>query len=145
MTEKTWRILGIFVVLLGWSVAIIPKFIFPICEADHLVFLRSYQPTMRCYWFGQIEIVLGLLVIPTGLIVLYQPDPNVRLCAGVMLIGLGLAAIAVSTNLIIGSTCGHLNSLCQTGTKPAERIAGALVIIVGLGLVLPLHRRSTQR
>ncbi|MHC4707975.1 MAG: DUF4418 family protein [Planctomycetota bacterium] len=145
MTDNTWRAFGTFVVLLGCSTLAIPKYIFPICEADDLFFLSSYHPIMRCYWFGQVEIILGLIVILAGSVVIYRPASDVRLFAGVMLVGLGFVIVAVSTNLIIGSTCGHSHSLCQTGTKPAERVAGVVIVLAGLGLILSSRKRSTQR
>jgi hypothetical protein len=130
--------------LVGLSAALIPWFIFPVCEANHLGFANSFQPTMRCYWFGQVEIVLGSLVAFTGLIMLFLPKRDVGLVSGLILIGLGIAVIAVSTNAIIGSTCGHSHSLCQIGTKPAERIAGGLVILMGFGLVVSSRKGSLQ-
>ena len=132
MRIRLSRVLALFIMLLGLSVALIPKYIFPICESDNLGFFSSYQPTMRCFWFGRTEILFGLLVVLAGLILLYRPTPDTNFSIGVLLIGLGLAIILVSVNAVIGSTCGHKGSLCQIGTKPAERIAGAFIIISGL-------------
>ncbi|TKJ33325.1 MAG: hypothetical protein CEE38_20985 [Planctomycetes bacterium B3_Pla] len=144
MKVRLRRAIGIIVVLLGLSIAIIPRFVFPVCEAGSLGFMNSFQPTMRCYWFGRVEIILGSLVAFTGLIMLFLPKPDAGLVSGVILIGLGVAVIAVSTNAIIGSTCGHSHSLCQIGTKPAERIAGGLVILMGFGLVMSSRKGSMQ-
>jgi uncharacterized BrkB/YihY/UPF0761 family membrane protein len=132
MRIKLSRVLALFIMLFGLSVALIPKYIFPICESDNLGFFSSYQPTMRCFWFGRTEILFGLLVVLAGLILLYRPTPDTHFSIGALLIGLGLAIILVSVNAVIGSTCGHKGSLCQIGTKPAERIAGAFIIISGL-------------
>ena len=47
----------------------------------------------------------------------------------------------VIINAIIGSMCAHPGgALCQTGTKPAERLIGCLVIITGLALVAASFR-----
>ena len=62
------RVLAAFVVVLGLSVAFIPKYIFPICESGNLGFFSPYQPVMRCFWFGKMEIFLGLLVVLAGLV-----------------------------------------------------------------------------
>ncbi|MBW7989929.1 MAG: DUF4418 family protein [Planctomycetes bacterium] len=142
---KLSRVLAIFIMLLGLSVAFIPKYIFPICESDNLGLFNSFQPVMRCFWFGRTEILFGLLVVLAGLILLYRPTPDTHFSIGALLIGLGLAIILVSVNTVIGSTCGHKGSLCQIGTKPAERIAGALTIVFGLVLVVFSGKRYKQK
>jgi hypothetical protein len=91
------------------------------------------------------EILLGLLVVLTGLILFYRPTPDTHFTTGALLIGLGLVIILVSINMVIGSTCGHKGSLCQIGTKPAERIAGALVIFSGLILAVFPGKRLEQK
>ncbi len=139
------RVLTTFIVVLGFTVACLPKFIFPICESSNLGFLASYQPVMRCFWFGRMELLLGGLVVLSGLILFFRPTPDSLFAIGALLIGLGLVIILVSLNTVIGSTCGHMRSICQIGTKPAERIAGALVIISGLILVVFPSKRYEQK
>ncbi len=139
------RVLAAFVVVLGLSVAFIPKYIFPICESDNLGFFSFYSPVMRCFWFGRIELFLGGLVVLSGLILFFRPTSDNHFAIGALLIGLGLVIISVSVNAVIGSTCGHKGSLCQIGTKPAERIAGALVIVSGLILVVFPGKRYEQK
>ncbi len=113
------RVLATVIVVLGLSVAFIPKYIFPICESGNLGFFSSYQPVMRCFWFGRIELFLGGLVVLSGLILFLRPKPDTHFAIGALLIGLGLVITLVSMNVVIGSTCGHKGSLCQIGTKPA--------------------------
>jgi len=130
------KVLAVVIVVLGLTVAFIPKYIFPICESGNLGFFSSYQPVMQCFWFGRIELFLGGLVVLSGLILFIRPAPDSYFAMGALLIGLGLVTILVSLNTVIGSTCGHLHSICQIGTKPAERIAGAFVTISGLILAV---------
>lgn len=139
------RFLAAFVVVLGLSVAFIPKYIFPICESDNLGFFSSYEPVMRCFWFAKTEILFGLLAVLAGLVLFCRPTPDTHFSTGALLIGLGLAIILVSVNAVIGSTCGHKGSLCQIGTKPAERIAGVLVIVSGLIMVVFPGKRYKQK
>jgi hypothetical protein len=79
------------------------------------------------------------------LILFYRPTPDTHFSIGALLIGLGSVIILVSVNVVIGSTCGHKGSLCQIGTKPAERIAGALAIALGLILVVFSGMRYKQK
>jgi hypothetical protein len=139
------RIVATFIVALGLSVLFIPKYIFPICESDNLGFFSSYQPVMRCFWFGRIELLLRGLVVLSGLILLLRPTADTHFTIGALLIGLGLVTILVSANVVIGSSCGHKGSLCQIGTKPAERIVGMLIIILGLFLTVSNTKRCKQK
>lgn len=129
------RGLATFVVALGLSVMFVPKYVFPICESDHLTFSSSYEPIMRCFWFARAELLLGGLVALSGLVLFVRPTPDSRFAIGVFLVALGLAIVLASMNAFFGSTCGHASSICQIGTKPAERIAGVVVIISSLPLV----------
>ncbi len=135
------RVLATVIVVLGLSVAFIPKYIFPICESGDLGFFSSYQPVMRCFWFGRTELFLGGLVVLSGLVFFFKPTPDSHFAIGALLIGLGLVIILISLNVVIGSTCGHKGSLCQIGTKPAERIIGIIIIISGLILTISNIKR----
>ena len=135
------RIFAVVIVVLGSTVACIPKLIFPICESSNLAFFNSYQPVMRCFWFGRIELFMGGLVVLFGLILFFRPTPDNHFTIGALLISLGLVILLVSVNMVIGSTCGHKGSLCQIGTKPAERIIGIIIIVSGLILVISNIKR----
>ena len=139
------RGLATVVVALGLSVVFIPKYIFPICESGHLAFSSSYQPIMRCFWFGRVELLLGGLVVLSGLILFFRPTPDSHFAIGALLVGLGLAIVLASVNAFFGSTCGHANSICQIGTKPGERIAGVLVMISGFILMVLAGKRYEQK
>ncbi len=139
------RVLAAIIAVLGLSVLLVPKYIFPICESGDLGFFSSYEPVMRCFWFGRMELFLGGLVVLSGLILFFRPRPDTHFAIGALLIGLGLVIILVSINAVIGSTCGHMRSICQIGTKPAERIVGAIVMFSGLILVIFPGKRYEQK
>ena len=145
MKTKMSRILVALVVVIGISVALTPNYVFPICESANLWFSGSYQPIMRCFWFGRVELFLGGLVVISGLILFFRPSPDSSFAIGALLVGLGLGIVLASVNAFFGSTCGHANSICQIGTKPAERIAGGLVMIFGLLLVASHGKRYKQK
>ncbi|MBW8016102.1 MAG: DUF4418 family protein [Planctomycetes bacterium] len=145
MKTKLSKIFAAIIAVLGLFVAMIPKYIFPICESGDLSFFSSYEPVMRCFWFGRIELFMGGLVVLSGLILFFRPTRETHFSIGALLIGLGLVIILVSFNTVIGSTCGHDHSLCQIGTKPAERIVGSIVIISGLIMVFFPGKRFKQK
>ena len=136
---------ALVLVILGIIVAVIPKYIFPICESDDLGFFGSYSPIMQCFWFGRVELFLGALVVLCGLILFVRPAPESHFAIGALLIGLGLVIVMVSLNTVIGSVCGHTHSFCQIGTKPGERIAGSLIVIFGIILMIPFHKRHESK
>jgi hypothetical protein len=131
--KNPWsKALGLGVIVLGLFVALAPKWLLPVCESEHLGIVNAFQPTMRCFWMGQTEILLGICIIMAGLIPILRPGPDALFAVGLMLAVLGIAVIMASLNSIIGSICGHQHSSCQIGTKPALRLAGALLIIIGM-------------
>ena len=88
---------------------------------------------------------MGGLVVLSGLILFFRSTSDTNFAIGALLIGLGLVIILVSLNTVIGSTCGHAHSICQIGTKPAERIAGAILTIFGLFLMVFPGKRYEQK
>ena len=132
MKERTTRVLALVTMLLGLLVVLTPRFIFPICESAHLSLWESHDAVMRCYWFGKAEFLIGGLVVLAGLLAFVRPTRETRSAAGIMLAGLGLVAILLSLDTVIGSTCGHSGSICQLGAKPAVRAAGGVAVIIGL-------------
>ena len=145
MKKSLSRFLAVIVLILGVIVVLIPKYLFPICESGDLGYFGSYSPIMRCFWFGRVELFLGGLVALSGLIIFFRPSSDSRFAIGALLIAMGLVIVMVSLNTVIGSTCGHTRSLCQIGTKPAERISGSLIIIFGLILMIFSRKRRQQK
>ena len=87
------------------------------------------------------RVIPGALVVLCGLVLFFRPTPDSYFAIGALLIGLGLVIMLVSMNVVIGSTCGHKGSICQIGTKPAERIIGIVIIISGLVLTISNIKR----
>ena len=143
MKLKTSRICAAIIAALGLTAALAPKYIFPICESSDLSLFSSYQPIMRCFWFARAEIILGGLVVLAGVILFVRPTPDSRFTMGMLLAGLGLSIVLVSLTSVIGSTCGHANSICQVGTKPIERIIGGFIVVAGLLTAIFAGKRST--
>jgi hypothetical protein len=142
MNRLLWCVPGVAVLGLGVFIALTPGLLFPVCEADHLGWAGDFRPTMRCFWLGQTEMVLGACIAVAGVALLLRPGRDSAFVAGCMLLALGSAVILVSLNGVIGSLCGHPHSRCQIGTKPALRLAGAPTGLLGAGLLLRSMRQS---
>ena len=146
MTYRLPRRLGVSIAVLGLLVALIPKWLLPICEHSALGLVPGdYHPTMRCFWFGQAEILLGMCVAVAGLILIIRPVRDAQFSVGALLLPLSVAIFVVSLNSVIGSLCGHPNASCQVGTKPAERLAAGALVILGIIALLSSFRDPLRR
>lgn len=117
------KITGIVIALLGLLTALIPTVIFKVCAAMDGKF-------MKCHWTSQVEVALGITVLALGLlIVLAKENAASSAYAAASAIN-GVLVILIPT-VVIG-VCGSADMPCNSGTKPALIIAGALVIVVAL-------------
>lgn len=123
--------------------ALVPRYVFPICEAGQLSPFGSYDPAMRCYWFAKAEFLLAALVIVTGSVMILRPVAGVRFACGILLGALGVGVILVSLNAFIGSTCFPSHP-CQIGTKPAARLLGGVIAAAGLLSLLLSARKASE-
>ena len=117
------KITGIVIALLGLLTALIPTVIFKVCAAMDGKF-------MKCHWTSQVEVALGIAVLALGLlIVLAKENAASSAYAAASAIN-GVLVILIPT-VVIG-VCGSADMPCNSGTKPALIIAGALIIVVAL-------------
>ena len=117
------KITGIVIALLGLLTALIPTVIFKVCAAMDGKF-------MKCHWTSQVEVALGIAVLVLGLlIVLAKENAASSAYAAASAIN-GVLVILIPT-VVIG-VCGSADMPCNSGTKPALIIAGALIIVVAL-------------
>ena len=117
------KITGIVIALLGLLTALIPTVIFKVCAAMDGKF-------MKCHWTSQVEVALGITVLVLGLlIVLAKENAASSAYAAASAIN-GVLVILIPT-VVIG-VCGSADMPCNSGTKPALIIAGALIIVVAL-------------
>ena len=86
MRQWFLRMPGLIVLLNGVFVVLIPGVLFPICESAHLGWTQGYQPSMRCFWYGQAEILLGLCVCVAGLGLCFRPTRDCGFAVGLMLL-----------------------------------------------------------
>lgn len=117
------KITGIVIAVLGLLTALIPTVIFKVCAAMDGKF-------MKCHWTSQVEVALGIAVLALGLlIVLAKENAASSAYAAASAIN-GVLVILIPT-VVIG-VCGSADMPCNSGTKPALIIAGALIIVVAL-------------
>ena len=117
------KITGIVIALLGLLTALIPTVIFKVCAAMDGKF-------MKCHWTSQVEVALGIAVLVLGLLIVLAKENAASSAYAVASAVNGVLVILIPT-VVIG-VCGSADMPCNSGTKPALIIAGALIIVVAL-------------
>lgn len=117
------KITGIVIALLGLLTALIPTVIFKVCSAMDGKF-------MKCHWTSQVEVALGIAVLVLGLLIVLAKENAASSAYAVASAVNGVLVILIPT-VVIG-VCGSADMPCNSGTKPALIIAGALIIVVAL-------------
>ena len=117
------KITGIVIALLGLLTALIPTVIFKVCAAMDGKF-------MKCHWTSQVEVALGIATIVLGLLIVLSKEKASASAYSVASAINGVLVILIPT-VVIG-VCGSAEMPCNSGTKPALIIAGALTALVGL-------------
>lgn len=117
------KITGIVIALLGLLTALIPTVIFKVCAAMDGKF-------MKCHWTSQVEVALGITVLVLGLLIVLAKENAASSAYAVASAINGVLVILIPTAVI--GVCGSADMPCNSGTKPALIIAGALIIVVAL-------------
>jgi hypothetical protein len=120
---------GLIVALIGFLIIVTPNWILPVCEGL-LELANGKQVPMRCFWTARSEMVLGGLVLISGLMIAYVNSSEARRRLNHQVVFLGLATILVP--LFIIPTCMNPDMACNVGTKPALLLLGGLTMALGL-------------
>jgi hypothetical protein len=119
---------GAGAVIGGLLVAATPL-VFPVCQG--LLKLENGNTVpMRCFWTARAELLLGALVLLTGLVTVFTRSAEGRQRLNHILALLGLAVVL--TPLLLIPTCANPDMLCNLGAKPAWLILGSIVFVMGL-------------
>lgn len=117
------KITGIVIALLGLLTALIPTLIFKVCEGMDGKF-------MKCHWTAQTEVALGIAILVIGILIVLVKEKAAAAAFAVSAAINGVLVILIPT-VVIG-VCGSSEMACNSGTKPALIIAGALIIVASL-------------
>ena len=117
------RLTGIVIAVLGLLTALIPTVIFKVCEAMDGKF-------MKCHWTSQTEVAVGIATLVLGVLIVLSKEKGAGAAYAVASAINGVLVILIPT-VVIG-VCGSADMPCNSGTKPALIIAGALIIVTAL-------------
>lgn len=127
------KVAGAAIVILAIAVAFVPMF--TDCQsAGRMLTLESgRQIPMKCHWSGRAELGLSLPLAAVGLMMAFSRRKESRRLLGITGMSLGGVAILLPTVLI--GVCMNPDMPCVSTMRPAEVLAGALVIGISLGVI----------
>ncbi len=123
------RILGILNIILGAILAFIPSHIAPVCQKV-VVLISGKERPMKCFFTGQAEFGVGLLILFAGIILLIVNREAVAKGISMTLAMAGAFAIALAYKLI--GMCMTPIMDCRVHTEPAIYLVGGIIIVVNL-------------
>lgn len=136
-----FRYLGIFIVVLAITVAVVPHFTDCQSQGKMVTLANGNTTSMKCHWTGVAEIGAA---IPLGVV-------GVAMIAGrrretmmyMSFAGLAIAGVILALpNGLIG-TCATPTMICNTLMKPALNLMGGLVgLTAAVGLVVAWRGKS---
>lgn len=126
---KKPNVTGLVTAAIGFLIVIVPNWVLPVCEGL-LELTNGKHVPMRCFWTARAEMVLGGLVLVSGLLLAFLISTEARQRLNHMVVFLGLAVIL--TPLYIIPTCMDPDMACNVGTKPALLLLGGITMVLGL-------------
>lgn len=118
---------GIAVAALGLLISLVPVCIFPPCSKLIETAAGGTTP-MKCFWSGQAEIGVGLLILCGGVLLAVFRSPLIRIGIGMMTALCGLLALAIPTLLIGG--CKMSGMACRMTTFPSLIVLSILTVAI---------------
>jgi hypothetical protein len=120
---------GVLTAITGLLIVVTPNWLLPVCQGM-LELANGKQVPMRCFWTARAEMIIGGLVLVTGLMVAFfkSPEARRRLNHQVALLG----AVTILTPIFIIPTCANPDMACNVGTKPALILLGGITLALGL-------------
>lgn len=122
---------SLFLILLGGLVALIPRYIFPVC-AHYGKFIETRgggMLPMACTYTARAETIIGVGVAVLGILLWLAKEKETRIFLSILVIAKGLAV--AFTPEVVGY-CRSPMMPCVSGTVPALRIAALALFLLGV-------------
>ncbi len=130
------RITGSIIALLGLFTVLVPKVFFEVCGA-------MGDNYMKCHWVAQTEVALGIATVVLGVLAVLSGQKAAASAYSVASLINGALIILIPTKII--GVCSSSKMDCNSGTKPALIITGALIIVVSaVNVVLYLTDKKSE-
>ncbi len=126
------KFLAVLLLVLGVLIALTPRYIFPVCEYKGMRIMTQgggYVP-MRCFYTGQAELGLGLLIVLLSAFLLLSTQRETQIYLSLSLAAAFSLSLLLPTVLI--GICRSPTMPCRVGTWPALLLEGSVGIILSL-------------
>ena len=119
-------------VVTGILTALIPTVIFPVCD--------SSEKKMACFYTGQAEIGLGIVIAILGLITVAIKSEDIRI--GISISQIANALLVILFPIKLTGLCGMDMMPCRMGTEPALIVAAIILIVISAINILYLNGKD---
>jgi len=117
---KNRIILALSTLIFGIIITLIPTVIFPVCDSSEM--------KMACYYSGQTEIGLGILIALLGIISVLFRDRGIR--AGISISQALISVFVILFPYKLIGLCKMETMACRLKTFPAIIVVGVLLIVI---------------
>jgi len=128
--NKRSKAVGLVGTIIGAVVVLTPFQLAPVC-AKLLELTTGKMVHMKCHYTGQAGVLLGLVILVTGLLIFLSKELLVQKRLGIIMATLGLIVIILPTNLGIGVCMMPME--CHTTAK-VFYVLGGIIVLLGVYL-----------
>jgi hypothetical protein len=128
------KVLGITLIVLAIALAVVPHYTDCQSQGSLITLANGNTIPMKCHWTGIAEIgVAAPLIAVGGMVTAFRKKKQNLMTFGVL--GIVLAAVALSLPTFMIGTCAAPNHFCNTAMKPAILVLGSVAALASLGLI----------
>lgn len=128
--QKDWiKFSAILAIIAGALVVITPLAFAPPCQ-ELLELKAGGLISMKCFWTARIFILIGLLIVVTGILQAFAKGRESRQLLSILLIAQAVALLLVPKSIVIG-ICGMDMAACHLLVK-FETIFVVIILLTGL-------------
>ena len=133
---KKGIIFGSVIIMLGFLISLGPQFLFKVCA-------HGEDGYPRCYWSGQAEIGMGLLIVALGVCMIVFTDPKTHLGLAIGVFLAGFIALFIPNTLIGG--CGMMSMQCRKVAFPALTVESVILLVFSAIIVTIIEIKKPQK
>lgn len=141
MKDPWSKISSILAIISGVFIIIAPLSFAGPCQ-DSLELKAGGLIAMKCLWTSHVFVLLGALVVLTGILQAWSNNSESQRLLGIILLALAAGLLFVPRSLVIG-ICGMDMAACHHMASVVN-VFSLLVLLAGLGSILKPAKAATE-